>query len=95
MMVITWVWVLKKSLQTEHKSSTAVETCICDSLLYLPMLKGSAVANFLKLIYCQHCFQVEAIQSSRKLSSWNKILFIYLYCIPHLVVYVVDKIADI
>lgn len=83
------------SLQTEPESLTTVEICICDSLCYLPMLKGSAVANFLELIDCQHCFQAEAIQSSRELSSWNQILLIYLYCFPHLVVYVVDKIADI
>jgi len=59
----------KMSLPTEPESLTAVETCICDSLFYLPMLKGSAVANFLELIYCQHRFQAEAIQSSRELPS--------------------------
>lgn len=85
----------KTSLRTEPENLTAVDTCICDSLFYLPMLKGSAVADFLELIYCQHCFQAEAIQSSRKLSSWNQILFIYFYCFPHLVVQVVEKIADI
>lgn len=59
----------KTSLQTDPESSTTVETCICDCLFYLPMLKSSAVANFLELIHCEHCFQAEAIQSSGKLSS--------------------------
>lgn len=94
-MGVTWIWIFTTPQQTDPESLIEEETCICDSLCYLPMLKGSAVTNFLELIYCQHCFQAEAIQSGRELSSWNQILLIYLYCFPHLVVYVVDKIADI
>ena len=64
-------------------------------LLYLPVLKGPAAADFLELEYGQHCFQAKNIQNKGKFSFANKVVILNFPCLLSWAVQVIDKTANI